>query len=458
MKIRKATAYFATHPIAKPFALVMAMSVAVRVVGLGFPPNVYNDTEHYVSLARQLATLQLAGYVGFSTPVYPLFLALAGLNFQAVQIMQYILGIAISGMLFTMVYRRTRSSFAALIAGIIFCLSVAELAFEQAILTETMATFMIVASAMKLQGILGNHDLSIVRYATLGALTGLTGLTRPLYAFLAPLYLIFLALTSRRSPRRSWQLFAFASCAGALLLGWSFVNWLNVGYFAVSTQMGFGLSNHSGAFIELAPDQYAAIRDPYLRARSEQIAETGTHANTIYRVWDQLQRETGYDRIRLLREITAMSLQLFAAHPMLYARSVALAWVRFWHPPLYEGMPFLGGHLHNIYHGPQILAQIAQLAGTIQWRQTALVEALNLMFCFCAAAKAWQLLKRKSSLDFDAIAIATVMASSIVQAMLEFGSGDRYSIPTFPLVIYAVVSAITGIIGRRPRAIVKAMP
>jgi hypothetical protein len=50
------------------------------------------------------------------------------------------------------------------------------------------------------------------------------------------------------------------------------------------------------------------------------------------------------------------------------------------------------------------------------------------------------------------------MASSIVQAMLEFGSGDRYSIPTFPLVVYAVVSAITGIIGRTPRAIVKATP
>jgi hypothetical protein len=125
----------------------MAMSVAVRVVGLAFPPNVYNDTEHYVSLARRLATLQLAGYVGFSTPVYPLFLALAGLNFQAVKVVQYILGIAISGMLFTMVYRRTRSSSAAPIAGIIFCLSVAELAFEQAILTETMATFMIVAQS-----------------------------------------------------------------------------------------------------------------------------------------------------------------------------------------------------------------------------------------------------------------------------------------------------------------------
>jgi hypothetical protein len=71
------------------------------------------------------------------------------------------------------------------------------------------------------------------------------------------------------------------------------------------------------------------------------------------------------------------------------------------------------------------------------------VEALNLVFFFCAAAKALQLLRHKSSLDFDVVAVATVMTASIVQAMLEFGGGDRYSIPTFPLVVYTVVSIIS---------------
>jgi Dolichyl-phosphate-mannose-protein mannosyltransferase len=206
MKIRKATETLTEHPAAKPFAILLAIGVAVRLVGLAFPPNIYNDTEHYVYLARRLATLQLAGYDGLSAPVYPLFLALTGLNFQVVKVVQYILGIAIAGMLFTTVYRRTESSSAALVSGIVFCLTVAELAFEQAILTETMATFMLAVSAMKLQRILSDGEVSVAQYSTLGALTGLTGLTRPLYAFLVPLYLIFLAVASRRSPSRRRQL------------------------------------------------------------------------------------------------------------------------------------------------------------------------------------------------------------------------------------------------------------
>jgi hypothetical protein len=224
-----------------------------------------------------------------------------------------------------------------------------------------------------------------------------------------------------------------------LLLGWSFVNWWNVGYFGISTQMGFGLSNQSGPFIDLAPDQFAAIRDPYLRARSKQIADTGTYVNTIYRAWPEIRQETGYDDVQLLREVTQMSLQLFAAHPILYARGVSRSWLGFWHPPLSHGMPFLGGHFRGNYPGSPSVTSLGRLCTTIQWKEIPLLMVLNWVFLLSAAASILQLLMRKMSLDFDQFAIAIVLTASAIQAMVEFGENGRFAVPTFPLVVYTVI-------------------
>jgi hypothetical protein len=423
----------------KSIAALLFVAVIVRLIGFAFPPNIYNDTEGYVRLAQRFQTLRLVGYDGMHTPIYPLLLAMAGLNFRIVTFLQNIMGIATAAMLFSMIYRRTNSAAFALIGGIILCLDVVELGFEQAILTETLATFLLILSAFKLQRMLPGSDAGWQDYAILGALAGLTGLTRPLYVYLAPLYLIFLAIRYRRASIPKAHLAIFGAVAGGLLLGWSFVNWWNVGYFGISTQMGFGLSNQSGPFIELAPDQYAAIRDPYLRARSKQIADTGTHVNTIYRAWPEIRQETGYDDVQLLREVTRMSLQLFASHPILYARGVSRAWLGFWHPPLSHGMPFLGGHFRGIYPGSPSFTWLGRLFNAIQSKEIPLLMALNCVFLLSAVVSILQVLSREMSLDVDQLAIAIVLTASAIQAMVEFGENGRFAVPTFPLVVYTVV-------------------
>lgn len=439
LKGERVTESLRSYPTRKPLLTLLILAVCVRLIGSAFPPNIYNDTDGYVHLAERFLALRLAGYNGLSTPVYPLLLALTGLNFQVVKYLQYLLGIGISVTLFRMFFRRTHNATLALVAGVVFCLNVGELAFEQAILTETLATFLLSLSAFRLQHVLSDEHVPWTEYALLGTLVGLTALTRPLYIYLAPLYFVFLVTRPGLAPVRSIHLAAFAGSAGALLLGWSFVNWWNVGYFSISTQMGFGLTNQSGAFIELAPDEYAAIRDPYLKARAKQIAKTGTHTNTIYRAWDDIKRETGYDDIHLLREVTRMSLQLFVAHPILYAHGVARSWLRFWVPPLSVGMPFLGGHLKGISHGPRLLAVLGRTARTIQAKEILPLMAFNLIFLFFAASTIVQFLRRRLTLGFDQFAIAIVVTASIVQAMVEFGGNGRFAVPTFPLVIYTVI-------------------
>ena len=53
----------------------------------------------------------------------------------------------------------------------------------------------------------------------------------------------------------------------------------------------------------------------------------------LTRIWlaeDAIKRATGLTTAQLSKQLTRMSLQMFARHPMLYMESVGRAWVRFW--------------------------------------------------------------------------------------------------------------------------------
>ncbi len=330
---------FRGNRIAKAFLLVLLVGAAVRAILLNYPPWFFQDTPTYVDLARRIRTWRMTGYQGHVTPLYPLFLLLGGMNPYVVHFSQNLLGIAIASILFAMVYRRTRSVAFAVIAGVIYNVDLSQLGFEQCFLTETLCTFLLILSVFVFQWMVLERKFGWRAHVILGTLAAMTCLTRPLYACLAPLYFIFLALIRRRAPLRLGDLIrglsSFAAPAGVLLLGWCLLNWWTVGSFGLTTRNGANMTSISGGFIELGPPKYANIRDPYLRARAKEIAERGYYCNTIFRAYPEILAETGYTVLQLDRELTRMSLELFAAHPVLYAEAVGRAWMGFWEPWLY---------------------------------------------------------------------------------------------------------------------------
>ena len=429
--IDRATHSLSNNPAAKALLVTLLIATAARTV-LYQPPNVVPDTHDYLVLAHCLRALRFASYDGSRTPVYSLFLLLAGINFYAVCVLQNILGIAIVAMLFAMVYFRTRSWPFALITGIGYGLDLSPLPFEHFIMSETLCTFLLTLSVLVFQLMVLKERFGWRQHAVLGILIAITGLTRPLYVCLAPLFLVMLAVMRPPVPvsrtDRIQQLVSFAAPAGTLLLGWCLFNWLSIGYFGFTTLIGFSLTNQSGAFIELAPDKYASVRDPYLKAREEQIKQTGTYAMAIFRAAPEIDKNTGYDRVQLTRELTKMSLELFVAHPIRYAAGVLRAWVRFWQPPLYwRSSSFFG----EIRARPLFLALAA-----IEILTLALA---NFVFLLSSANLLRLFLVQKPQLGFDACVMAIVLTVSVVQALLEFGDNSRYSVPTAPLVLYTVM-------------------
>ena len=446
--ITSTTQWIRNRPAAKPLVMTLLIAGVVRAIALWLPPYVFPDSPGYLDLGYCLWKLQFAGCNGMRTPVYPLFLVLAGENLYVVRLLQHLLGIAIAAMLFAMVYRRTRSTSFALVAGALYGVDLSQLFLERSILSETLCTFLLTLSALVFQWIVLERKFGRRQYAVLGTLAGLTGLTRPMYAYLAPLYLVLIPIEPSRSlavarevrAQRAARLTAFATPAGGLLLGWCLFNWLNIGYFGLSTEIGFSLLNHSGAFIELAPDKYAAIRDPYLKSRALQMAANGSHVNAIFRVEEEIEKRTGYNQLQLLRELTKMSLELFAAHPMLYAQGVMRGWLGFWRPPLFRGKPFLGGPLQNALDVPRPRAGVLERSFVaIGLREIRVLLWVNLIFLAAAVWIGTRFMARREPWGFDLSAIAIVLAASLGQAMVEFGDASRFSVPTAPLVLYAVI-------------------
>ncbi len=408
----------------------LLIAAAARVV-LHQPSTVIRDTHDYLLLAHCFRALRFTGYDGSRTPIYSLFMLLAGMNFRALYVLQSILGLATAAMLFTMVYSRTRSWPFALMAGIAYGLDLSPLPFEHFIMSETLCTFLLTLTVLLFQLMVLKERFGWREQAVLGILIAITGLTRPLYVSLAPLFFVMLATAPVGRTERFQRMISFAAPVATLLIGWCLFNWLTIGYFGFTTLIGFNLTNHSGAFIELAPDKYASIRDPYLKAREEQIKETGTYAMTIFQAANEIDKKTGYDRVQLTRELTRMSLELFVAHPIRYAAGVLRAWVMFWQPPLYWRSSACFGEFRR---RPLFRA----LAAT----ELAALAIVNLVFLLSAANFLRLFLMRKARWGFDACVMTMVLTVSVVQALLEFGDNSRYSLPTAPLVLYIAVVAI----------------
>lgn len=411
---------------AKALAALIAISAAVRAIIIAnFRVRASWDTDGYILAAQSIARLDFSNYDGKRTPIYPMLMLLGGMDWDVIRWMQALLGIAIASMMFGIAWHRTRNVTASFVVGLLCSLALSELAFEQVIYSETLCTFWIVLSVFTYQRICDFEFPRIFEVALLGLTAALAGMTRPMFLFLGPLYFILMIVGVRSAGIMRNSIVLAPTLV--LALGWSMVNKHVVNYFGVTTTTGYNLSNHSGAFMELAPKRYSAIRDIYLRYRTWQIPRLGTHAMTIWYAEGEIRRATGLSYAELSKQLTRMSLEMFVEHPLLYLESVARAWGRCWG----FGIHGLLGNYRDLVRPSVYLAMSA-----LGWLQV----VIDAMFLLIASSSIWRWLRGHMAFDFDLVVIAIVLMGSMAQAFMEYGENVRYLAPLVPLAIYATIS------------------
>jgi hypothetical protein len=408
------------------FLGVIAISILARlVIALNFRERASYDTTGFILTAQAIINFDFSRYDGRRTPVYPLLLLLAGMDWQVVRWIQCALGVAVSAMMFRVAWYRTRSVAISFIVGLLSSLALSELLYEQIIYSETLCTFFVVLSMLAFARIDADVGARSWNYALLGIAAALAGMTRPMFLFLGPIYFCFMLARGRM---RSALALVLAPTL-VLAIGWSAFNQHTIGYFGVTTTTGFNLSNHSGAFMELAPSRYSQIADIYLRYRAWQIPRMGSQTMTIWLAEDEIKRTTGLSTAQLSKQLTRMSLEMFAHHPLLYLESGSRAWVRFWGFHFYD---FIGAYKDS---AGSIGYALLLVLGSFQL-------AINIAFLIVAlfALARWML--GRISFDFDLGIIAIVLAGSVVQAFLEYGENVRYLAPLVPLTIYITATRL----------------
>jgi hypothetical protein len=400
-----------------------------------YQPIEFPDTGTYMAVARQLSEMDFSGYTGARTPVYPLLLLLAGFDPGVVWVIQSSLGVGIAAVLFVAAIRSGWPVVAASLAGFAPAISLNQLFWEANLLNETLAAFLLVVSVLLLCGI-ARGTARLTDGLWLGGVAGLVVLTRPMYIYLGPLYAVLIGLALGRRGRRAMA--GFACAFAVLVVGWAGFNGVTVGHFGLTTLAGYNLSQHSGGFIELAPDRYAVIRDAYLTHRQAKLRAGQTHSMVIWSAREEIKRRTGLSDLELSAELTRMSMELFARHPALYLASAMRAWSRFWAVPSY-------------WRPEHIASETLRGVLVTAWRvQRWLLRGANVALLVLALG--WVLLRagpvrtREKWLEWPIAATAVVLTGSGVQALLEFGENDRYSMPTQPLVLAIVVLAAYAVV------------
>jgi hypothetical protein len=433
------------------FLLLLVVCLCARIVHWSIArPKIYPDSSEYITVASSILNCDFHGYTGERTAGYPLFLLLAGLDPVHAWVLQSFLGIATSLLLFAIVLRQTRDPFLGFLAGMAHSLSINVLFFESDILTETLATFLLVFCLFLLFRLFDLPRRGWRMYALMGLVAGVAAFVKPLLMYVPPLLAIILLVRWRirglPPGHLPGRLVGFALPPIILLGGWSLFNRVTVDYFGTTTLLGYNLTQHTGELMEDAPVEYAGIRDIFLRYRNQRISLSGSPAFAVFDAREEMMRTTGTSVAGLSKLLTGLGLRLIVRHPFAYLRSVAVSWWDFWSVPLYWDRyaisPLKAGRILETLWG---------------W-QKYVIFGLRLAFLGTVLARTVHLLRRRGSLlrmdSAPAIWIlgTVVMLGSLVQACLESGENARYSLPFQSLMITYLVLAIAPYFTRIHRA------
>ncbi len=400
-------------------------------LALIYQPVPYGDTPSYMRLATQLVEGGLNAYDGTRVPGYPAFLALLGREASRVWVAQLTLGWLTSLLLFWIGWKSTGSAALGLAIGLLYDLIPGQVFFEFNLLTESLATFLIVLSFALLLALERSRGrgVGLMLAIVLGFASGLAGLVRALFYFLPPWLLFFILFSRGRGWKdRLTRSLAFSLPAVLLLGGWLGFIYTQYHMLSPSTMGGYHLVQHTGAFFEYLPDDVGPIRDTYLKYRDARVAERGVQTNTIWDAIPELTEVTGLSFYDLSREMQRLSLRLIREHPDLYLRSVAQGWIAFWKAP--------------VYWKPDLLlpwavrpVRLWVLAGRgISLLANAAFLGLSALVLVSRRAR------RRLAIDRYAAAIGgLVWLSSVIQTLVDHGDNPRFLVPLQIMVIYLVL-------------------
>ena len=394
---------------------------------------VYSDFS-YTQTAQAILRLNFHA-LGDRVPVYPLLVALCGLNPHVIWTAQSILGIAASLMIFDMAFRRTRHGPYSLLIGLACSLAPEVLVYESSLMTEALTNFLLVTSLWLITRYDGAGEGNVRYPLALGSIVALAALTRPLMICLVPVYYCFLVPIWPPAkifrPEGLKRTLFLGLPVIVFLLGWCGFNYFNSGYFTPTTLSGENLMDQVDPYVDLAPERFALLRDTWLHSRWKIKGTPNKNATLVYgEAVSELERQTGETGFQISHEYKSLALYLQIHHPLLCLRRAEQSWIEFWGEPTWDEVVWPEGG--TVTQDESLMTMANFLVREVE----AFFLVLALLSIPCALFR----LKAFNKLEYLIFAIALWV--SVIASFTEFGENRRFCVPLYMLIIYTFLTRI----------------
>lgn len=417
-------------------ALVLVVAVLVRAgLWLAYPLAESNDTPTYRHLSNSLRNHGFERYNGTRAPGYPFFLMLTRAD-SVTYAAQLTLGVMTTLLVFYIAWKLTRRAWFAGLMGLAHTLNLGQLFFEASLLTESLATFLLFAALAGYLHLMERGNLFPagqiqwraigLHIACIGLAAAALAMTRPLFAPIALWGAFFLAFLWRSV---SWKTRWGVAILTALPLVLALAVWMNFIHVrfkivGLDSMGGYHLVNHVSSFFERAPDEYAPIRDTFVRYRAARMERTGSAANTIWDAIPTLMEQEKRNYYALARIMGTISRQLITENLDLYAKNLALGWWWFWRV--------------GVFWLPQTLepAALRPALTSLMLIQRMALFGVNMLFLVGSLALLWPKFRARLNPPlFIWFAASSAWVISILQTLAEHGDNARFLAPMQTLVV-----------------------
>ncbi|MBN1900346.1 glycosyltransferase family 39 protein [Candidatus Sumerlaeota bacterium] len=450
---RNILSFFIRHRL---IVIILVISFFLRwSLYRGIAPNYFGDSDSYDRGAVSLLQGNSLWSSYPRTPAYPAYLAfvykLAGIkNRKAVVISQlFILGLLNIMTLYALGVRITGNKIIGALVALSFNLDFIIIQFDFAILTESLSGFLLLLSILML--VKSAQERNLKWTIPSGIVMGITAIVRPAFApMLAPVFLFFLlGLVFQSKSGMEWKRIVIHSSIYVALSVLPCFIWLKGnqsrgnGFSFSPFMMNAGLTNHVGLYFEKLPDEYAAIRDPYVNIRNERLTTIGGYYRAREKMFSGAQGLGIKTDKEFEKFMTKLCLRLIWDNPKLYWKTFWIAWDMMWAnrflmyfqpPESKESTENLSRLQKKIFWGfwiKNVEAGILQKNwfNKIQFK----------LFLISAILSSILLWRERRRLMETLLVCAIVLTLSITTNALELSENMRYRVPFQPLVVLICV-------------------
>lgn len=434
--IRNIWQWIENHPTKA--IIIAGISVRIIIAILYQHITLYPDTNDYVILAERLLNFDLNGYEGQRSPGYPLFLAFSNISFVITIILQSLAGILTLALTYKLFLLNGINRKISLISTLIISCYLPSVFFDFAVLTESITLLCVSAIFYLYVSIYYKKSNNINYYLGLSLLCGYLVLIKPFYIFLPALLFLVLCIKGFSWKNLFKKYLVVLLIPAFIFLGWSYVNKVNTGYFVSSTFYGFNLAQNCVSFAEKTTPEYAEVGEIYAKYRDNRISDK-EEAMVIWEAYPELKEKTGLSFPGLSRKLYDYSISTIKNNPADYLKQVFISWRDFWKTSLYyEYDSFATPHANNI-----ILY--------ICYAERIILQLIKILFILLIPYNIVSSI-RKRKITPQLVISVIVLAASILQALVTYGTNSRFS---YPFEILIMLSVILNVIIYKQKKVIK---